>query len=260
MSVELARCAAALLLLTTDNGQRTTDNRQQTTLSLLMRSILITGSSGFIGRSLSVELARRADVRLLRHDIHNTGDELRAALDCADVIIHLAGINRPLDPAEFETGNAGLTQEMCSYLMAIGRAPRIVLSSSIQAALDNPYGVSKRHAEDEVRAYAAATGAEVSIYRLPNVFGMGCRPNYNSAVATFCHNIAHDLPVQVSDPAREMELVYIDDVVEVFLREVEELSVVGCQLSVEDELKDGAEALPPTANRQHLPFSLLRTG
>ena len=219
-----------------------------------MRSILITGSSGFIGRSLSVELARRADVRLLRHDIHNTGDELRAALDCADVII------RPLDPAEFETGNAGLTQEMCSYLMAIGRAPRIVLSSSIQAALDNPYGVSKRHAEDEVRAYAAATGAEVSIYRLPNVFGMGCRPNYNSAVATFCHNIAHDLPVQVSDPAREMELVYIDDVVEVFLREVEELSVVGCQLSVEDELKDGAEALPPTANRQHLPFSLLRTG
>ena len=240
-----------------------------------MRTILITGSSGFIGRSLAIELARRADVVLLRHDIDNTRDELHAALALADVVYHLAGVNRPQDPQEFETGNAGLTQEICQHLIETRRAPKLILSSSTQAALDNPYGVSKRRAEDEVYAYAAATGAEVAVYRLPNVFGMGCRPNYNSAVATFCHNIAHDLPVQVSDPAREMELVYIDDVVEALLEDVvcgqlsvvgdcgaepmhsaqaqqttDELSVVSCQLSVKEELPPDAQAQRTTDNGQ----------
>jgi len=182
-----------------------------------MHTILVTGSNGFVGRGLSIELARRTDVLLLRHDLDNTRDELHAALARADVIYHLAGVNRPLDPSEFERGNAGLTREICHFLIESGRAPMLVLSSSTQAALDNPYGVSKRHAEEVVHAYAAATGAKVAVCRLPNVFGKGCRPNYNSAVATFCHNIAHDLPIQVSDPTREMELVYIDDLVEAFV-------------------------------------------
>ncbi|MEI6177116.1 MAG: NAD-dependent epimerase/dehydratase family protein [Verrucomicrobiota bacterium] len=186
-----------------------------------MHTILITGSSGFVGRSLCVELARQDNVQLLRHDLDNTRDDLHAALARVDVIYHLAGVNRPHDPAEFEMGNAGLTHELCRFLIETGRAPKIILSSSTQAALDNPYGVSKRHAEEVVHAYAAATGAEVVIYRLPNVFGKGCRPNYNSAVATFCHNIARDLPIQVSDPTREMELVYIDDLIEALVADQE---------------------------------------
>jgi UDP-2-acetamido-2,6-beta-L-arabino-hexul-4-ose reductase len=235
-----------------------------------MHTILVTGSNGFIGRSLCQALAQRADVVLLRHDIDNTHEELLAALARADVIYHLAGVNRPLDPAEFETGNAGLTHEMCQHLIEIGRSPSLVLSSSTQAALDNPYGVSKRRAEDEVHAYAAATGAQVAVYRLPNVFGMGCRPNYNSAVATFCHNIAHDLPIQVSDPAREMELVHVDDVVEALVEELSEVrdqrsevrdrrSEVGDQRSEDRRqeagdsgagMKHSAEALPTTDNGQ----------
>lgn len=138
-------------------------------------------------------------------------------LDRADVIYHLAGSNRPSDISEYETVNHGLTENIVNYLMQTGRTPGIIFSSSIQAALDNPYGISKRRAEKALINYADSSGADVIIYRLANVFGKWCRPNYNSVVATFCHNIARDLPIRIDDPDSEISLVYIDDVVESFL-------------------------------------------
>ena len=184
----------------------------------MKKHILVTGSCGFIGQNLISALQVDPDVALLTFDLENTPADLANALDQADVIFHLAGVNRPKDPQEFATGNTGLTQSICQHLIAKGRKPQLVMSSSVQAELDNPYGVSKRQAEEAVQQYAAKTGAAVVIYRLPNVFGKGCRPNYNSAVATFCHNIAHNLPITVNDPKVALKLVYIDDVVEEFLR------------------------------------------
>jgi len=184
----------------------------------MMQTILVTGANGFVGRNLCEVLTRLEGVTLLRFDLQNTPEELAHALAGADVIFHLAGVNRPENVEAFHTGNAGFTAQICRKLASLGRAPKIILSSSTQAALDNPYGASKRQAEAEVREYADETGAEVAIYRLPNVFGKGCRPNYNSAVATFGHNIARDLEIKVNDPNAEMKLVYIDDVVDEFMR------------------------------------------
>lgn len=179
--------------------------------------VLVTGSAGFIGRHLVEALGRRPGTIALGYDLGSTPADLERALAEADVILHLAGINRPQDPAEFKTGNADLTATIGDRLRALGRRPVFVLSSSIQAALDNPYGVSKRLAEEAVSRWASETGARAVIFRLKNVFGKWCRPNYNSVTATFCHNVAHDLPLTISDPARELELVYIDDVVAAFL-------------------------------------------
>ena len=185
-----------------------------------MRTVLITGAKGFIGRNLAVHLRLREDVRLLQYDLGNTEPELRVWASQADVVFHLAGINRPRDAQEFETGNAGFTETLCQVLVECGRRPHVIVSSSIQAELDNPYGASKRHAEDALQRFAAQTGARVSVFRLKNVFGKWCRPNYNSVVATFCHNIAHDLPIQVNDPNRSVELVHVDDVVAAFVEEM----------------------------------------
>ena len=166
-----------------------------------MNTILITGARGFIGRNLASHLRHRDDVRLLEYDLGGTEADLRRGAAEADVVFHLAGVNRPRDPAEFEAGNAGFTEELCRLLrLRQNRRPRIIVSSSVQAILDNPYGVSKRHAEEVLAGFARETGADVAIYRLKNVFGKWCRPNYNSVVATFCHNIAHDLPIQINDP------------------------------------------------------------
>jgi UDP-2-acetamido-2,6-beta-L-arabino-hexul-4-ose reductase len=181
-----------------------------------MTTVLVTGSAGFMGRNLTVALQRRQDVRLLQYDV-NTGGDLEELVGQADVIYHLAGVNRPPDPEEYARGNAGLTSDVCAMAARRAHPPMIVLSSSIQAELDNPYGQSKLAAEEAVRRYAEATGAPGVVFRLPNVFGKWSRPNYNSAIATFCHNIARDLPITVSDPAREMQIVYIDDVVAAFL-------------------------------------------
>lgn len=183
-------------------------------------NILVTGSSGFIGRNLVAWLARLSDVRVLGFDQENTPQELEEALADADLVYHLAGVNRPQSEDEFRTGNVDLTARTCDRLLALGRATPIVLSSSIQAALDNPYGTSKRQAEEVVARYAQASGALCTIFRLKNVFGKWCRPNYNSVVATFCHNIARDLPITISDPTRELELVHVDDVAGAFLSEV----------------------------------------
>jgi UDP-2-acetamido-2,6-beta-L-arabino-hexul-4-ose reductase len=183
-------------------------------------NVLVTGAYGFIGRNLIAQLHARGGCVVTRFGVHDSPDDLRAAMETADIVYHLAGVNRPDTVEEFEIGNTELTRMVCEILRELGRTPVVVMSSSVQAALENPYGVSKRRAEEALAEFAAETGAQVRIYRLKNVFGKWSRPNYNSAVATFCHNIANDLPIQISDPNRELELVYVDDVVEAFLAEL----------------------------------------
>lgn len=188
-----------------------------------MTNVLITGARGFIGRNLAAHLAQREDLALLLFDVDNDEEELVGWLADADIVFHLAGVNRPENVEEYETGNAGFTSRICDGLRQRNDPPKVVMTSSIQAAQDNPYGVSKLRAEEALKDLAGDTGCPVSIYRLRNVFGKWCRPNYNSVTATFCHNIAHDLPISISDPAHEIELIYIDDVVEAIAAELESL-------------------------------------
>lgn len=180
-------------------------------------TLLVTGAAGFVGKNLSVTLSLRDNITVTRFDIDDDPAALPALVRDADFIFHLAGVNRPRNTEEFSTGNAGLTRTVISHLVEHGKSTPLLLSSSTQAVQDNPYGLSKREAEDDVFAYGELTGAPVYVYRLPNVFGKWCRPNYNSAVATFCNNIANDLPIQVNDPSVMMNLVYIDDVVNAFI-------------------------------------------
>jgi UDP-2-acetamido-2,6-beta-L-arabino-hexul-4-ose reductase len=182
-----------------------------------MERILVTGAKGFIGKNLIVSLKRRGDVDVIEYDLDSPAGLLEEGLAKADVIYHLAGVNRPERIEEFTEGNFDLTRQVCDALRRLERTPLLVLSSSTQAALDNPYGFSKRQAEEAVFDFGRETGASVFVFRLHGVFGKWCRPNYNSVVATFCHNIAHDLPITISDPAREIELVYIDDVIHAFI-------------------------------------------
>jgi len=182
--------------------------------------ILVTGAKGFIGKNLIVSLKRRDDVDVIEYDLDSPAGLLEEGLAKADVIYHLAGVNRPERVEEFTEGNFDLTRQVCDALRQLGRMPLLVLSSSTQAALDNLYGLSKRQAEEAVFDFGRETGASVFVFRLHGVFGKWCRPNYNSVVATFCHNIARDLPVAISDPTREIELVYVDDVVRAFISEI----------------------------------------
>ena len=190
-------------------------------------NLLITGANGFIGQNLIAHLRHRENLNILGYDLHNTREELNAWLDATDFVVHLAGVNRPQSEEEFFTGNAGLTNEICERLARRSDPPPILLSSSIQAELDNPYGRSKRLAEEAVIRYAEKVSARAIIYRLKNVFGKWSRPNYNTVVATFCYNIAHDLPVTISDPARELELIHIDDVVQCLVAELDGPWVAG---------------------------------
>lgn len=186
-----------------------------------VQRVLVTGAEGFVGRNLCVALSRRAGVHVLRYDVDSPKEALAEALAVADVVFHLAGVNRPERVEDFAAGNTGTTRSLLDTLAKTGRRPKVVLSSSIQAALDNPYGRSKRAAEDALRAYGETTGASAVAYRLKNLFGKWCRPNYNSVTATFCHNIARGLPIQISDPANTVDLTYIDDVVAAFVEETE---------------------------------------
>jgi UDP-2-acetamido-2,6-beta-L-arabino-hexul-4-ose reductase len=183
--------------------------------------VLVTGARGFIGRNLVVGL-RRDGVDVATVDADSTAAELRDGVRGAGVVFHLAGVNRP-DPvpgldtdALFMAGNLGALTTLLAAVDEVGTRPAIVLSSSAQAAADNPYGRSKRAAERALRAHARQHGLPAVIYRLPGVFGRWCRPDYNSVVATFCHRIARDLPISVSDPVRVVELVHVDDVVAEF--------------------------------------------
>lgn len=175
--------------------------------------ILITGAGGFVGRNLVATLHAMGCKDLLLFEKDDTVDTLADYCRRAAFVVHLAGINRPKDPSEFYSGNAGLTDTMLHLLAESGNKAPILVTSSIQAALDNDYGKSKKQAEDAIFAHGETTGAPVYVFRMEGVFGKWCRPNYNSVVATFCHNIARGLPIEVRDPAYELPLVYIDDVV-----------------------------------------------
>lgn len=178
-----------------------------------MRTILVTGAAGFIGKHVCLALRRAGGFEVLEYDVVNEPTELAAMVARAAFVIHLAGVNRPKEDSEFSTGNGGFTQALCEMVAADGRGIPIAMSSSIQAERDNAYGVSKRLAEEALLAHQRATGAPVYLYRLPNVFGKWSRPNYNTVVATFCHNISRGLPVTVTDRDAALKFVYIDDVV-----------------------------------------------
>ena len=182
-----------------------------------MKKVLVTGSKGFIGKNLIEGLRRSGDIEIRTFDIEDDFDTLTTHLRAADIVFHLAGVNRPEKVEEFEVGNAGLTQTIVNILERLKKYIPVVLSSSIQATLDNPYGISKKTAENILIEYSRKNNAKVYIYRFPNVFGKWCRPNYNSVVATFCHNIAHGLDITISDVNKEIELVYIGDVLDGFL-------------------------------------------
>ena len=189
-----------------------------------MRTVLVTGSEGFIGKNLIVRLKELDNVEIKSFDKEDNIDTLKKLICESDFIFHLAGINRPKNVEEFERVNAGLTRTLVELLEEIDNKIPIVMTSSIQAELDNPYGKSKKMAEDELVKYAKKNRVQVYIHRLPNVFGKWSRPNYNSVVSTFCYNISHNLDITISDPKKELELVYIDDVINefVFLLDKEE--------------------------------------
>lgn len=180
--------------------------------------VLITGANGFVGKNLQQHLIERSDVQVKSFTRDHSAADLLSLLVDTDIVFHLAGVNRPKDPVEFQQGNTDLTQQLCDALQKLNKTIPIIYSSSIQAVTDNPYGASKRAAEQALLDLANSTGAPVFIYRLANVFGKWARPNYNSAVATFCHNISQELPIQINDPSAQINLVYIDDVIESFLQ------------------------------------------
>lgn len=187
--------------------------------------ILVTGAKGFVGKNLVAQLNNIKDGKarcygdlkvdaVYEYDIDSTIEELDAFCKDCDFVFNLAGVNRPQNQEEFMQGNFGFASTLLDTLKKHGNKCPVMISSSTQAALDNPYGESKRAGEQLMFSYAEETGAKVLVYRFPNLFGKWCRPNYNSAVATFCNNIANDLPIQVNDPKVVLNLVYIDDLVD----------------------------------------------
>lgn len=193
--------------------------------------ILVTGAKGFVGKNLVSQLhniqygkARNyavsgEDMTVFEYDVDSLPEELEQYCQQADFVFNLAGVNRPKEQAEFMKGNFGFASVLLDTLKKYGNKCPVMLASSIQATLigrygESDYGKSKLAGEELFFDYAKETGSKVLVYRFPNLFGKWCRPNYNSAVATFCHNIAHDLPIQVSNPATELELLYIDDLVD----------------------------------------------
>ncbi|MEE1021091.1 MAG: capsular polysaccharide biosynthesis protein CapF [Bacteroidales bacterium] len=187
--------------------------------------VLVTGAKGFVGKNLVAQLNNIKDGKarcygelkidaVYGYDIDSTIEELDAFCKDCDFVFNLAGVNRPQNQEEFMQGNFGFASTLLDTLKKHGNKCPVMISSSTQAALDNPYGESKRAGEQLMFSYAEETGAKVLVYRFPNLFGKWCRPNYNSAVATFCNNIANDLPIQVNDPKVVLNLVYIDDLVD----------------------------------------------
>jgi UDP-2-acetamido-2,6-beta-L-arabino-hexul-4-ose reductase len=185
------------------------------------RRVLVTGADGFIGRNFSVRLAEFPNVAVTKFVRHDDPAILSQLVAHVDAVVHLAGENRPEDEAAFAHVNADLTAHLCSAVEGEFKTNKrripLILTSSIHAEHDSPYGRSKLAAENTVKALSKATENQCVILRLPGVFGKWCKPNYNSVVATFCHNIARDLPIQINDPATDLRLVYVDDVVTALL-------------------------------------------
>lgn len=190
--------------------------------------ILVTGAHGFIGKNLCLRLNEKADVTAVPFGRDDSVYLLDSLLINVDAVVHLAGENRPENPKAFEDVNVNLTANLCSVLKRKVKKIPVILASSTQASLDNPYGLSKRTAENIVETLAVGNGNPVAIYRLPGVFGKWCKPNYNSVVATFCHNVANDLPLQVSNQNFKIELNYVDDVVDSFIAWLDRAGT-GCQ-------------------------------
>ncbi len=190
--------------------------------------ILVTGAKGFLGKNLCETLKNIRDGKdktrgvnideIYEFDVDTPKEKLSEYCKNADFIFHLAGVNRPKTEDEFMNGNFGFTAELLSELKNFRNKAPIMISSSIQAALDNPYGKSKKAGEDLIFDYGRDNGIKTLVYRFPNLFGKWCRPNYNSAVSTFCHNIAHDLPITVNDRNHMMTLCYVDDVADELIR------------------------------------------
>ena len=175
--------------------------------------VLVTGSNGFIGKHMCLKLQRLGH-EVLPFDIDKNDADLKEYVNSPDLIVHFAGINRPLTPEEFYDGNTNFTKKLVDLVLQSKKNTPIIMSSSTQAALDNDYGKSKKMGED----YLFASGLPVYVFRLANVFGKWCRPNYNSAAATFCYNIAHELPIQIRDREYVVHYNYVDDIVDTFIK------------------------------------------
>lgn len=207
-----------------------------------MKNILVTGAKGFVGKNLISILKQNEDFQVLPIDIDSTPEELEDYVTKADFVYHLAGVNRPKDESEFMEGNFGFTSELLALLEKHNNKAPILITSSIQAALDNPYGKSKKAGEDLMFAYGEKNGVETYVYRLTNLFGKWSRPNYNTVIATFCHKIARDEEIQVNDPNVVLRLNYIDDVVDQFVNALDGNVVKDdefCVIPVEHEAKLG---------------------
>lgn len=180
--------------------------------------VLITGANGFVGKNLISHLSLNKDIEILKYDIESTEEELDKYTRECDFVFHLAGVNRPQNTSEYMEGNFGFTSVLLNKLIENNNKCPIMISSSIQAELDNDYGKSKKAGEDLIFKYAKDNNVKVYVYRFPNLFGKWCRPNYNSVIATFCNNIANNLEIVVNDENKELNLAYIDDVCEELIR------------------------------------------
>lgn len=199
--------------------------------------VLVTGADGFIGQNLKVHLSEYKEIFLVPFTRKNNFTELSSLLHDVDFIFHLAGVNRTENAEEFIMGNVELTRELCNAIIASGRRIPVIYTSSIQASQNNSYGISKQAAEDLLFDLQNSTGNPVHVFRLPNVFGKWCKPNYNSVVATFCYNLTHDLPIKINDSTIPLTLVYIDDVIDRFIHLMD-----GADRDVDD---NGFEILHP---------------
>ncbi len=179
--------------------------------------ILITGANGFVGKNLTTELKNKGYTNLWLYDIGVEQSVLEEAAEWCDFVFHLAGVNRPETEAEFMAGNFGFTDTLLNLLKNAGNKAPVLITSSVQAKQDNPYGLSKKAGEDRLLQYGMEEECPVLVYRLPNLFGKWSRPNYNTVVATYCYNIARDLDIQVNNPNALLTLCYIDDVLDEFL-------------------------------------------
>jgi UDP-2-acetamido-2,6-beta-L-arabino-hexul-4-ose reductase len=208
--------------------------------------LLVTGAQGFIGKNLLVRLRELGKYEVLEFVRGDSLESLNSLVSKVDAVVHLAGENRPHDVEDFTRVNVELTQALCAAIKKTGKKVKFILASSTQAENDSPYGISKRDAEKAVERFSEETGCPAIIYRFPGVFGKWCRPNYNSVVATFCHNIANDLPVEIHDAKAPLRLIYIDDVVSDIIEKINSNPQGFCRSKVEPEYATTVGALSQT--------------